>query len=326
MTTTFTIDVSRHEYDRGAINWSSVRGAGIEIAMSAASEGDPAGYHYYNPYYVTAAANARIAGLKLMGGYHVLCAGDQNSINRQVDSLIERAKTGLGGVDKGWWMIDVEPFQELTNRGIAPKFSHVQAFCTRWDAVTGGYPLAVYLPHWYWEQIGSPNLSGIKGVLVSSNYPVTATDLFTNLYRRDGGDSGPGWSSYGGKSPALWQFCSSASVPGVVGACDVNAFKGTAEQFIALVTTGHATIPSPPPQTGDPVMAQLPEIRQGATGYNVKVAQSALNIGGYGLVVDGAFGPKTNAATESFQTTHGLIKDGIIGPKTWGMLLLGHAV
>lgn len=325
--TSFTIDVSRHNYDRGDINWSSVRGAGIEIAISAASEGDLAGYHYSNPDYLHAVTSARQAGIRLMGGYHALSAGDQSSINRQVDYLIERANV-IGGVTSGWWMIDVEPFPELTSRGIAPRISDVFAFEARWHQVTNGYPLAIYLPHWYWQNLGSPDLSRLMGPLVSSNYPVTATAPFLNLYSRDGGDSGPGWAAYGNKAPKLWQFCSSAAVPGVVGPCDVNAFKGTIEEFINIVTTANfvSTTPPPIPPGGDPIMSALPMIRQGATGYNVKIAQAALNVNGGGLVVDGVFGPKTNSATLAFQNSHGLVKDGIIGPKTWSVLLVGHVI
>lgn len=325
--TLFTIDVSRHNYDRGDINWSSVRGAGIEVAISAASEADPQGYHYYNPYFVHAVTTARAAGIQLMGGYHALSAGDSSSIARQVDSLVGRANA-VGGVNKGWWMIDVEPFSELTSRGIAPRLADVLAFEARWHTVTNGYPLAVYLPRWYWQQWGGPSLTGIQGPLIASNYPSSASVAFESMYTRDGGDSGPGWTTYGGKAPEVWQFCSSGVVPGVVGPCDVNAYRGSLQGFatrVAVNTVLTSTTP-PPPTTGDPVMAALSEIQQGATGYTVKIAQSALNVNGAGLVVDGAFGPKTNAATEAFQAAHGLVKDGIIGPKTWAMLLLGHGI
>lgn len=36
-----------------------------------------------------------------------------------------------------------------------------------------------------------------------------------------------------------------------------------------------------------------------------------------GTTVDGQFGPKTKAATISWQTNHGLVADGIVGSKTW---------
>ena len=42
-----------------------------------------------------------------------------------------------------------------------------------------------------------------------------------------------------------------------------------------------------------------------------------------GLVLDGDFGEKTEAAVKEFQGSHGLVIDGIVGPKTWDILLSG---
>jgi uncharacterized protein (TIGR02594 family) len=39
-----------------------------------------------------------------------------------------------------------------------------------------------------------------------------------------------------------------------------------------------------------------------------------------GLIPDGIFGPKTEAAVETFQRETGLNVDGIVGPRTWAML------
>ena len=60
-----------------------------------------------------------------------------------------------------------------------------------------------------------------------------------------------------------------------------------------------------------------------STGPSVKILQCALNSTGASpaLVVDGIFGPKTEAAVKTYQKSHGLVQDGIVGPKTWKELL-----
>lgn len=44
--------------------------------------------------------------------------------------------------------------------------------------------------------------------------------------------------------------------------------------------------------------------------------QTALNLKGYGLKVDGIFSPATLAAVRHYQGKNGLKVDGICGPKT----------
>jgi peptidoglycan hydrolase-like protein with peptidoglycan-binding domain len=62
-------------------------------------------------------------------------------------------------------------------------------------------------------------------------------------------------------------------------------------------------------------------IARGATGDVVRRAQRALRrTPDLGLVVDGVFGPHTEAAVRSFQEGEGLDVDGIVGPHTWKAL------
>lgn len=80
----------------------------------------------------------------------------------------------------------------------------------------GGVCNVVYLPRWYWQQIGQPDLSPLKnrGIsLISSNYTAYS-------------DSGPGWTPYGGMTPSIWQFTSTP--------LDTNAFKGSLSELEAL--------------------------------------------------------------------------------------------
>lgn len=56
-------------------------------------------------------------------------------------------------------------------------------------------------------------------------------------------------------------------------------------------------------------------VKLNSKGEDVKYLQKLL-----GLTVDGAFGPKTDAAVKKFQKEHGLVADGIVGSKTWAEL------
>lgn len=80
-------------------------------------------------------------------------------------------------------------------------------------------------------------LAGLTFPLWNARYPSSATGGFKALYARVGGDSGPGWVSYSGKTPAVWQYTSSATIGGQ-GTSDANAFRGSLAQLTALVAPG----------------------------------------------------------------------------------------
>ncbi len=61
----------------------------------------------------------------------------------------------------------------------------------------------------------------------------------------------------------------------------------------------------------------LPTIRFGSSGITVRVLQRLLVAHGYGLRVDGAFGPLTEAAVKAFQNRRSIFVDGIVGQITW---------
>lgn len=67
-----------------------------------------------------------------------------------------------------------------------------------------------------------------------------------------------------------------------------------------------------------------PTIGPGATGEAVRRAQRAVRrTPDLSLVVDGVFGPATEAAVKTFQEGAGLAADGIVGPATWDALPSG---
>ncbi|MFC4638219.1 N-acetylmuramoyl-L-alanine amidase [Deinococcus hohokamensis] len=61
-------------------------------------------------------------------------------------------------------------------------------------------------------------------------------------------------------------------------------------------------------------------VRQGDSGAAVQAAQGQLAARGYSVAVDGVFGPGTDSAVRSFQSSKGLTTDGVVGPNTWHAL------
>ncbi len=71
------------------------------------------------------------------------------------------------------------------------------------------------------------------------------------------------------------------------------------------------------PDPSHPPVLGRPELAYGAIGPDVKVIQAA-------IMVDGYFGPLTQASVKAFQRDHGLTQDGIVGPYTWAALGLAN--
>ncbi len=62
-------------------------------------------------------------------------------------------------------------------------------------------------------------------------------------------------------------------------------------------------------------------IKKGSKGANVKLVQEWLNLHGFGLAIDGDFGPATEHGVMLFQNHNILIVDGIVGDKTFEKLI-----
>ncbi|MEV8510376.1 peptidoglycan-binding protein [Actinoplanes sp. NPDC051475] len=69
-------------------------------------------------------------------------------------------------------------------------------------------------------------------------------------------------------------------------------------------------------------LSPWPLIHQGAKEHPVPTLQYLLRARGHTVVVDGLFGPRTDAAVRAFQSEKGLAVDGIVGPHTWGALII----
>ena len=188
--------------------------AGCVMVMVKATENDS----YANPDYLPAKARADDAGA-FFCTYHFLHAGNGAG----------QASYAYGVVGSEIpLMINCEPTYNSDGKiTSAPQVSDAVDFINEYRAL-GGTTHLLRLPHWYWQanlgQASLVPLNDLGMLLVSSHYTTYS-------------DTGPGWAPYGGMTPVVWQYTSSATLNGV-DHVDMNAYKGTLADFQAHASTG----------------------------------------------------------------------------------------
>lgn len=183
------------------------------------------GTDYVNPDYERAKANAGANGTFFFA-YHFLHAG--NAAAQAEWCFKHNGKTPL--------MLDFEPIPGKSDPTLVDALSFIDNY-----RHLGGVIWLLYLPHWYWQEIGSPSLSYFRSRglrLVSSDYI--------------GFSTGAGWNAYGGMTPSIWQYSDSIQFNGF--SVDFNAYKGTLAELKSIVQTGKLPpVPPPPSKAANPV-------------------------------------------------------------------------
>jgi GH25 family lysozyme M1 (1,4-beta-N-acetylmuramidase) len=200
-----------------------IRNEGFDFIFCKVSEGD----YFVDRTWPRYRDAARAAGL-LVAGYHYVRA-DCDAVaqaNLFVDNLGEGIPAMLdfeansGGIDVFWNVV-----RAINARGVEVALS--------------------YVPRWYWQQIGSPDISAVPN-LIQSSY-VNGSGYASDLYP---GDDSYNWNGFGGADVKILQFSDAGLVAG--SSVDVNAFRGTRDELAALLTL--QPIPAAPIQEG-PLMA-----------------------------------------------------------------------
>ncbi len=169
----------------------------------------------------------------LLGGYWVPRPDLYSSASAEADRFLAT----LDARCPGWRERDAFILQvdaEIWNQDNAtkPNLTYLKAFCRRLQYRTD----SAYVPVVYASagQYGN-SLSGLGFPLWNARYPSSTPADFKAAYANVGGDSGPGWGSYSGQVPLIWQYTSSATIGGQ-GTSDANAFRGTIAQLKNVVT------------------------------------------------------------------------------------------
>jgi GH25 family lysozyme M1 (1,4-beta-N-acetylmuramidase) len=199
-----------------------IRLSGAQAVACKVTEGNS----YFNPDYNRARSNAAGCGVFFFA-YHFLSRG--GAVSQAAWCFNHAGKTPL--------MLDFEP-----SGASRPTMADAIEFIDSYRKM-GGIIHLVYLPGWYWVQLGRPSLQPFidRGMLlVSSNYTSYS-------------DDGPGWAPYGGMAPTIWQYADNIHFNGFN--IDFNAFRGTLPELKSLVRTGKMPPVAKPAadRTGNPV-------------------------------------------------------------------------
>ncbi len=202
----FGLDISHHQ-DLG-LDLARCKREGISFVFIKATEGNT----FVDSEFAANLAEARRAGL-LVAAYHYV-------------------RASVGAALQVAWIQRHVPKDVPVILDVEANSGHIaltRDLVTRLKAAGYRVPL-LYLPRWYWQQIGQPSLVGLPP-LWSSRYPDNVVGTIADEW-----DDVPAhyWNGYGGLDVAVLQFTSSARIAGHA-PLDANAYRGTTAQLAALL-------------------------------------------------------------------------------------------
>lgn len=209
----FGVDV--HPQFQAGLNIEQVRREGFDFLAAKVSQGTTV---YDSRDWLR---RAKACGLLAMG-YHYLEPG--NEVAQARTFAAELTAAGVPG------MLDAE--YPLSNGGTLT-VAGIRAFLTAARALGAVIPL-VYLPHWYWQRMGSPDLTGLPP-LWGSSY-VTGSGFASDLAATIPAGS---WAMYGHRPVVVLQFTDRGRVAGQ--SIDIDAYSGTRGQLAAALGVGGST-------------------------------------------------------------------------------------
>ena len=202
----FGLDISHHQ-DLG-LDLAQCKREGIAFVFIKATEGNT----FLDSEFATNLAEARRAGL-LVAAYHYVRASAGAAL--QVAWISRHVPKDVPVI------LDVE-----ANSGA---IALTRDLVARLKGAGYRVPL-LYLPRWYWQQIGQPSLLGLPP-LWSSRYPDNVVGTLADEWADVPAHY---WDGYGGLPVAVLQFTSSARIAGHA-PLDANAYRGTHAQLAALL-------------------------------------------------------------------------------------------
>lgn len=309
----FFLDVSNHQ--GRDIDWTSVRAEGYEAVYIKCSQGD----WFRDGMFQRHADGAEAAGL-LVAAYHYQ---ETQSAAAQADLVM--SMTGgrypvIPDVEDGSGHTDItrDLVANLRDRGVSVPWA--------------------YVPKWWWQKIGSPDISGLPP-LIKSWYPD-----YERRYGAAGLEQVPGyvWDKYADGAPpvAALQFTSSGILDCYPGPLDLNWFPGTIDDMRTIwgAPAPHPDPPRQPPSDAGPwplppghYFGLLTGPDESHGGYHlderdhIRRIQQALQRAGvapdYDGWADGVYEWPTRNAMVDWQRSVGYVQTGNVWPDDWDRLL-----
>ena len=218
------IDASDYDWQRGPMDLNAAARDGILFFTHKATEATSTRHSHYGE----AMRRARDAGIPVLGAYHVVRTNP--SVQAQVDYYLSYLDS-----QTPWWrswpawfiQVDLEKWSYDNVRA-----SIGEAFADAVEQRTGRKAI-IYASR---GQYGN-ELTGTSHELWNANYGTNPIGHYLSVYADRGGDTGPGWAGYSGRTPVFWQYGARTRI-GSQSTCDANAFRGTLAQLRALINGG----------------------------------------------------------------------------------------
>ena len=217
-------DVSHWQHVNATIDWpQTVSPGGQSFAISKATEGTT----FTDPFFAADHAQEQENGL-VRGAYHYARpALPMSTAVAQADFYA----TTVGSLQQAGDLPPIMDFEE--SGGLSPRnlITWGQTFLAELMAKTGRVPM-IYTYRYFWRTALLNSSAFTRYPLWVADYTVGATSPTPPLVG--------GWPTW-----AMWQWTSSANVPGITGGVDNNHFNGTSEQLAAFADGTHPSVLSP---------------------------------------------------------------------------------
>jgi GH25 family lysozyme M1 (1,4-beta-N-acetylmuramidase) len=169
----------------------------------------------------------------VMGAYHFLVSTPAKA---QAEHFL-RTIESVGGPEDKILMVD---FEEHPNRALSPGNDQLEGFISEVKRRIGDHPLVVYAARGFWsggdssgdfDQYGADVAWDAYYLHMNPVFPKRFYPDSENLFQQ--ADLPWGWGKrWGNVEPWFWQFTPAGRVAGIN--IDVNAYRGTPEQLLAL--------------------------------------------------------------------------------------------